>query len=184
VKPLGLSGTGFYVTKENATRIAEPQVDPATGKRPSMPDPANRPNLMSGGGGMVSTAPDYMRFAEMLLNGGELDRVRLLSSRTVAQMTSDQLSTDITPSPVGMALGITPRNGTSFGLGFAIRTQAGRNPLPGSPGLFAWAGIYGTSFWVDPKEKLVGVAMLQVPLSQEPRYRPLVRNLVYQALAD
>ncbi len=86
------------MTKENAARIAEPQVDPATGKRPPMPDPTSRPNLMSGGGGMVSTAPDYMRFAQMLLNGGELDRVRLLSSRTVALMTSDQLSPDITPS--------------------------------------------------------------------------------------
>lgn len=183
-KPLGLSGTGFYVAKENAGRIAEPQVDPVTGKRPPMPDPAKRPNLMSGGGGMVSTAPDYMRFARMLLNGGELDRVRLLSSRTVALMTSDQLPPDITPGPVGMALGITPRNGISFGLGMSVRTQAGRNSLPGSPGLFSWPGIYGTSFWVDPKEKLIGIAMLQVPLSQEPHYRALIRNLVYQALAD
>ena len=164
-KPLGLSATGFYAAKENAARIAEPQVDPATGKRPPMPDLTNRPNLMSGGGGMVSTAPDYMRFAEMLLNGGELDRVRLLSSRTVALMTADQLPPDLTPSPVGMALGITPRNGTSFGLGVSVRTQAGRNPLFGSPGLFGWPGIYGTSFWVDPREKLIGVAMLQVPVS-------------------
>lgn len=184
VKPLELSGTGFYVTKESAARIAEPQADRTTGKRPPMPDPANRPNLMSGGGGMVSTAPDYMRFAEMLLNGGELDRVRLLSSRTVALMTSDQLPPDIAPSPVGMALGITPRNGTSFGLGFSVRTRAGLNPLFGSAGLFGWPGIYGTSFWVDPKEKLIGVAMLQVPVALEARYRSLIRNLVYQALVD
>jgi CubicO group peptidase (beta-lactamase class C family) len=184
VKPLGLSATGFYTANEDAARVAEPQVDPATGKRPPMADPRNRPNLMSGGGGMVSTAPDYLRFAEMLLNGGKSDRVRLLSSRTVALMTADQLPPDTVPSPVGMMLGITPRNGTSFGLGFSVRTQAGRNPLPGSPGLFAWSGIFGTSFWVDPNEKLVGVAMLQVPFSQEARYRLLVRNLVYQALAD
>jgi len=184
VKPLGLSATGFHVSQEDAVRVAQPQIDQATGKRPPMPDPSNRPNLMSGGGGMVSTAPDYMRLAQMLLNGGELQQARLLSSRTVALMTADQLPPDVVSSPVGLMLGITPRNGTSFGLGFGIRTQTGRNPLPGSPGLFAWPGIYGTSFWVDPKEKLVVVAMLQVPVSLEPRYRLLVRNLVYQALAD
>ena len=182
VKPLGLSATGFYVTKENAARIAEPQIDPATGKRPPMPDLANRPNLMSGGGGMVSTAPDYVRFATMLLNGGELEGVRLLSSRTVAIMTSDQLPRDVTPSPVGVALGITPQDGTSFGLGFSVRTKQGQ--IPGSPGTFGWPGIYGTSFWVDPKEQLIGIAMLQVPPSQEARYRLLVRNRVYQALVD
>ncbi|WP_456640267.1 serine hydrolase domain-containing protein [Bradyrhizobium sp. USDA 10063] len=184
VKPLRLSGTGFYVSKNDAARIAEPQIDRVSGKRPPMPDPVNRPKLMSGGGGMVSTAGDYMRFAEMLLNGGELNGMRLLSPRTVALMTADQLPPDIIPNPVGMALGITPRNGTSFGLGFSVRTQAGRNPLPGSPGLFGWPGIYGTSFWVDPKERLVGVAMLQVSPSQESRYRSLIRDLIYQALID
>ncbi len=182
-KPLALSATGFSVPKEHAGRIAEPQAD-STGKRPPMPDFSNRPNLISGGGGMVSTAPDYLRFAAMLANGGELDGVRLLSSRTVALMTADQLPPDITSSPVGMMLGITPRNATSFGLGFSVRTKMGPNPLPGSPGQFGWPGIYGTSFWVDPKDQLIGIAMLQVPLTQEARYRLLVRNLVYQALAD
>lgn len=183
-RPLGLSATGFFVAPENAARIAEPQNDPATGARPAMPDFSRRPNLMSAGGGMVSTAADYLRFAQMLLNGGELGGVHLLSSRTVALMTSDHLPPDTVSSPVGMMLGITPRNGNGFGLGFGVRTHEGRNPLPGSPGLFSWPGIYGTSFWVDPKEKLVGIAMLQVPLSQEPRYRTLVRNLVYQALLN
>ncbi len=183
-KPLGLSATGFYVAKENGGRIAEPQADPATGKRPPMPDPGKRPNLMSAGGGMVSTAPDYMRFAEMLMNGGELNHLRLLSSRTVALMTSDHLPPDVAPSPVGLALGISARNGTGFGLGFSVRTQPGRNPLPGSPGTFGWPGIYGTSFWVDPKEKLIGVTMLQVPVTVEARYRLVIRNLVYQALVD
>jgi len=183
-KPLRLTSTGFYVTAENASRIAEPQINPATGARPPMPDPAKRPNLMSGGGGMVSTPADYMRFAAMLLNGGELGGIHFLSSRTIALMTSDHVPPDIVPSPVGSMMGVTPRNGIGFGLGFGVRTDAGRNPLPGSPGLVAWPGIYGTSFWIDPKEKLIGVAMLQLPASQEPRYRSLVRNLVYQALLN
>jgi len=90
-KPLSLSDTGFYVPSEKLERIAETQIDPATGKRWPTFDVAKRPNLMSGGAGMVSTASDYFRFAQMLLNGGELDHVRLLSPRTVAFMTSDHL---------------------------------------------------------------------------------------------
>ena len=184
VKPLGLSNTGFYVTKENAGRIAEPQVDPATDMRFPMFDPTKQPNFMSGGGGMVSTAPDYMRFAEMLLNGGELDSVHLLSSRTVALMTSDHLPSDIAYSPVALALGVTPRVGVGFGLGFAVGTQAGRAPFPGSLGVFTWSGILGTTFWVDPKEKLIGVQMMQLPPTQEAHYRSVIRNLVYQALLN
>ena len=96
-----------------------------------MPDVTKRPNWMSGGGGMVSTASDYMRFSEMLLNGGELDGVRLLSPRTVAFMTSDQLPPDVAYSPTALqifepvAIAPTPRDGQGFGLGFAVRTQAG-----------------------------------------------------------
>jgi CubicO group peptidase (beta-lactamase class C family) len=98
-KPLSLSDTGFYVPSEKLERIAETQIDPATGKRWPTFDVAKRPNLMSGGAGMVSTASDYFRFAQMLLNGGELDHVRLLSPRTVAFMTSDHLWPGIAFSP-------------------------------------------------------------------------------------
>jgi CubicO group peptidase (beta-lactamase class C family) len=187
VKPLRLSDTGFYVAEEKAGRVAQPQVDPATGKRPPMADVTKRPNWMSGGGGMVSTASDYVRFSEMLLNGGELDGVRLLSPKTVAFMTSDQLPPDVAYSPplqlFEPSLPI-PRDGQGFGLGFAVRTQAGRNPRPGSPGEFYWLGVWGTAFWVDPSEKLIAVLMVQVPAVQGVHYQSLIRNLVYQALMN
>ena len=137
---------------------------------------------------MVSTASDYVRFSEMLLNGGELDGVRLLSPRTIAFMTSDHLPPDIAYSPVTLqlfepsAMAPTPRDGQGFGLGFAVRTQAGRNPRPGSPGEFYWQGAWGTDFWVDPSEKLIAVLMVQLPFAQGPHYQSLIRNLVYQAL--
>jgi CubicO group peptidase (beta-lactamase class C family) len=141
-KPLGLSDTDFFVTAEKAARVAEPQVDPATNKRPDIADVTSRDRWPSGGGGMVSTAADYARFSQMLLNGGTLDGVRLLSPRTVAFMTSDQLPPDVAYSPAALQImepaGIapTPRDGQGFGLGFAVRTQAGRNFREGSPGDF------------------------------------------------
>jgi CubicO group peptidase (beta-lactamase class C family) len=190
VKPLRLFDTGFFVTEEKAGRVARPQVDPATGKPPPIADVTKRPNWMSGGGGMVSTASDYVRFSQMLLNGGELDGARLLSPHTVALMTSDQTPPDIAYSremlqifePIGIAP--TPRSGQGFGLGFMVRTQTGHNMVPGSPGVFFWGGAWGTHFWVDPKEKLIAVLMVQVPLSQAPHYQFLIRSLVYQALVN
>jgi CubicO group peptidase (beta-lactamase class C family) len=191
VKPIALSDTGFRVSEEKLRRLAQPQADPATGKPPLMwPDLTKPINLLSGSGGMVSTASDYARFAQMMLNGGELNGVRLLSPRTVAFMTSDHLPPGIAFSPVTLqgfhaqALAPTPEDGQGFGLGFAVRNQAGRNPLPGSPGEFYWAGIYGTAFWVDPKEKLIAVLMMQLPPPKAAHYRSLLRNLVYQALMD
>jgi CubicO group peptidase (beta-lactamase class C family) len=189
-KPLGLSHTGFWVAAEDAGRIAEPQIDPATERRPPMIDVTKRPNWLSGGGGMVSTASDYLRFSQMLLNGGALDGARLLSPRIVAFMTSDHLPPDIAYSREALelfeptAMAPTPRDGQGFGLGFAVRTQPGQNPRPGSVGEFYWGGIYGTYFWVDPKEKLVAVMMMQVGGAQRSHYRSLIRNLVYQALVN
>ena len=188
VKPLRLSDTGFFVAEEKAGRVARPQVDPATGKPPPIADVTKRPNWMSGGGGMVSTASDYVRFSQMLLNGGELDGARLLSPHTVALMTSDQTPPDIAYSrealqifePLGIAP--TPRDGQGFGLGFMVRTRTGQNMVPGSAGVFYWQGAWGTAFWVDPKEKLIAVLLVQVPLLQGPHYQSLIRNLVYQAL--
>jgi CubicO group peptidase (beta-lactamase class C family) len=189
-KPLGLSDTGFYVPAEKLDRLAETQIDPTTGKRWPTFDVTNRPNWLAGGSGMVSTASDYVRFAQMLLNGGELDQVRLLSPRTVSFMTSDHLWPGVAFSPVTLnlfePLGIapTPKVGQGFGLGFVVRTQEGRNPMPGSPGEYFWAGIWGTAFWVDPKEKLITVLMMQAAPLQARYYRSLIRNLTSQALID
>ncbi len=189
-KPLGLSDTGFYVPAEKLDRLAETQIDPTTGKRWPTFDVTNRPNWLAGGSGMVSTAGDYVRFAQMLLNGGELDQVRLLSPRTVSFMTSDHLWPGVAFSPVTLnlfePLGIapTPKVGQGFGLGFVVRTQEGRNPMPGSPGEYFWAGIWGTAFWVDPKEKLITVLMMQAAPLQARYYRSLIRNLTSQALIE
>jgi CubicO group peptidase (beta-lactamase class C family) len=185
--PLGMEDSGFAATGERASRLAEMQNDPATGKRPPMPysEAARERRWHSGGGGMVSTAADYLRFCQMLLNGGELDAVRLLSPKTVAHMTSDHLPPDVAYGPSARELIGTgaplPELGQGFGLGFAVRKATGMSPLPGSVGDYFWGGIYGTSFWVDPAEQMVVVCMLQAP-EQRNHYRQLLRHLVYAAL--
>jgi CubicO group peptidase (beta-lactamase class C family) len=186
-KPLGMPDTGFYACEGQAGRLAEPQVDPATGKRPPMRDFSVRPSWMSGGGGMVSTAQDYARFCQMLLNGGEFEGGRFLSPRTVAYMTTDHLppGTAISPAVQGFGSLIpSPALGQGFGLGFAVRTDAGRNPMPGSVGEFYWTGSSGTTFWINSKESLIAIMMVQVPLSQTGYYRSLIRNMIYQAFAN
>ena len=146
------------------------------------------PAVKSGGGGAHGTARDYARFAQMLLNGGELDGTRLLAPRSVALMTANHLP-DGTRVPPGHAdlLGViapTPRMGQGFGLGFAVRTDPGLHPAPGSVGDFGWAGAGGTIFWVDPVEGLVVVALTAQPdYAPKALYRQLIRSLVYQALA-
>ena len=186
--PLDLRDTGFMVPAEKADRIAEAQADPKTGERPPMPRTlTTRPKFLSGGGGMVSTAPDYHRFAQMLLNGGELDGVRLASRKTVELMSSDHL-------PPGIAFSATtraqfeesapmPEFGQGFGLGFCVRKEPGRNPVPGSVGDFYWSGVHGTYFWIDPKEQLIGVLMLCAPDLRR-HYRAMMRQLTYQAIVD
>jgi CubicO group peptidase (beta-lactamase class C family) len=176
-KPLGMRDTAFYLTPAQAPRVAEPQVDAATGNRPG----ARVENLtkekqkrFSGGGGLLSTAPDYAQFCQMLLNGGELNGARLLSPKTIAVMTSDQLP------PAIPRLGL-PQDG-GFGLGFAVRTSAGRSPLSGSVGNYGWGGAYGTSFWVDPQEKMFAIMMVQMPLEQSGPYLRAFREMVYAAL--
>ena len=186
--PLGMHDTGFMVVKEKAHRVAEPQIDPVTGKRPAMPrDLTLRPRFLSGGGGMVSTAPDYLRLAQMLLNGGELGGARILSRKTVALMTSDHLPPHVKFSASTRSQfeesSPMPEFGQGFGLGFCVRKEPGRNPVPGSVGDFYWSGVHGTCFWVDPQEQLVGVLMLCAPELRR-HYRALMRQLVYQALDD
>ncbi len=182
--PLKMRDTGFYLTAAQAVRLAHPD------QAMAMPDidPTVKPAVLSGGGGMLSTAGDYARFCQMLLNGGALEGVRILSRKTVELMTSDQIpAATERHSPVSLlidAFGPTPEMGTSFGLGFAVRVAAGRNPLPGSVGDFSWAGITGTFFWVDPKEGLVTVLMTQLPRDANVPYWRQIRTRVYQALAD
>ncbi|MBE0615862.1 MAG: beta-lactamase family protein [Burkholderiales bacterium] len=186
--PLGMKDTGFSLTTEQAARVAEPQIDPATGTRPPMPrDLTQRPRFLSGGGGMVSTAPDYLRFAQMLLNRGELGGVRIVSRKSLALMTSDHLPPGVRFSadtyPRFEESAPMPEFGQGFGLGFCVRKETGRNPVPGSVGDFYWSGVYGSYFWVDPQEQLIAVLMLCSPDLRR-HYRAMMRQLVYQALAD
>ena len=184
-RPLGLRDTGFAATGDRATRVAEAQIDPATGARPQMRNVTNPGRWASGGGGAVSTAADYLRFCQMLLNGGELDGTRILAPKTVALMASDHLPPGCdygdTARPRFGALAPVPEMGYGFGLGFAVRTDAGRCPLPGSVGEYFWGGVLGTSFWIDPVEELVVVAMMLAP-ERRLYYRHLLRPLVYGAL--
>jgi CubicO group peptidase (beta-lactamase class C family) len=182
--PLKMSDTGFWVKPAAISRLAKPD------SKSNLPfaEPSAKPDLLSGGGGMFSTAGDYARFSQMLLNGGELEGVRILGPKTIALMTSDQLpATTERHTPVAMALGPfgpTPEMGTSFGLGFAVRVDPGRNPEPGSVGDFSWGGITGTLFWVDPKEKLVAVMMVQAPQGVNGFIWRQTRTMVYQALVN
>lgn len=184
--PLGMHDTAFYLSATQAPRVAEPQVDPATGKRPDYGNVQDltkeRQKWFSGGGGLLSTATDYARFCQMLLNSGELEGVRLLSPKTVAIMTSDQLPPGTLRIGGYQDLAPTLEIGQSFGLGFAVRTLLGPNPLSGSPGDYFWAGIHGTYFWVDPQQRLFAVMMVQMPFAQAAYYRHALRELVYGAL--
>jgi CubicO group peptidase (beta-lactamase class C family) len=183
--PLGMRDTGFGAAGERAARIADAQADRATGQRPPMRNVTKPGRWQSGGGGAVSTAADYLRFCQMLLNGGDLEGVRLLAPKTVALMASDHL-----PPGVGYgetararfgALAPVPEMGYGFGLGFAVRNEPGRSPVPGSVGEFFWGGVTGTYFWIDPREQLIAVLMLAAP-DQRLHYRYLTRQLVYAAL--
>jgi CubicO group peptidase (beta-lactamase class C family) len=178
--PLGMKDTSFYVTDEaKHSRIAEPfENDRKIGNGATVGDPRVGGAWESGGGGMVSTAIDYARFLQMLLNGGTLDGERILGPKTVAYMTSDHLGKAVMPGPYYL-----PGPGYGFGLGFAVRRDPGVSPVNGSPGEYNWGGAGGTAFWVDPKEQMFVVFMMQSP-SQRMRYRPLLRDMIYAAIVD
>jgi CubicO group peptidase (beta-lactamase class C family) len=182
--PLKMDDTAFVLSPGQKTRLAEPfDKDPLTGTPNRLIDVSQVPANDSGGAGCVSTAGDYLRFEQMLLNGGELDGVRVLSRSTVKWMTADHLGSRIPPatSPGGMVLGAS---GYTFGLGFAVRLSDGLAAVPGSAGDYNWAGYAGTSFWIDPKEQLVAVFMVQQLGTLRLHHRTLIRQLVYQAIAD
>ncbi len=175
--PLGMTDTRFSVPEADHGRIAEPFAkDPEGGMDISLLDVKRTALFESGGGGLVGTAIDYAKFSTMLLNNGRLGDVRLLGRKTIELMTSDHLG-EVKANP-----DLLPP-GHGFGLGFAVRTSTGMAPFPGSLGNFYWSGAAGTSFWVDPAERLYGVLMIQAPVQRE-HYRLLFRDLVYAAVTD
>jgi CubicO group peptidase (beta-lactamase class C family) len=183
-KPLKMNDTGFFVPQEKISRLAQAlPTDPATGAPNKLLDVSQPPKNASGGAGGVSTAGDYLRFSQMLLNGGILDGVRILSRTTIKLMASDHLGDRIgTPVNPGELLLGTP--GYTFGLGFTVRKGPGVAGVAGSEGEYMWAGYAGTYFWVDPQEQLVGVLMSQQPGPSRAYYRKMIKNLVYQAITD
>jgi len=182
--PLKMRDTGFSAPASQSQRAARPQAEGPKKVVPNIPLVTEDLAYKSGGGGMVSTASDYARFCQFLLNGGELDGVRLVSRKTIELMTANHLPPG---TPIGRdmarfeALAPSAAMGQGFGLGFAVRTDAGRNPLPGSIGDYFWGGAYGTFFWIDPKENLYVILMMQSPEARLP-YRYLLRQMVYQAI--
>lgn len=177
--PLGMHDTGFWVPAQQRHRIAEPfATDPVTGNPVQLRQAGERPVFLSGGGGMMSTLHDYLRFAQMLLNEGALGEVRLLSRKTLRYMASDHLG-ELPQARQGA--GFLPGPGYGFGLGFAVRTGAGAAIIPGTVGDYTWSGLAGTYFWIDPGENMLAIWMMQAP-EQRDHYRQLFRNLVYAAL--
>jgi CubicO group peptidase (beta-lactamase class C family) len=180
--PLGMADTAFSVPPSQHHRIAEPFAhDPDGGVPLRLMDVRTPARMEAGGAGLVSTAADYARFLQCLLNGGTLGDARILGPATVRYMTEDHLGS-IAPDRAGRSGELLPL-GHGFGLGFAVRLQEGLASQMGSKGLYYWGGIAGTTFFVDPVKDLFAILMLQAP-NQREYYRPLFRNLVYAALQD
>jgi CubicO group peptidase (beta-lactamase class C family) len=174
--PLHMVDTGFYVPKAKLDRL----VDSPMPERPPIWDVTTPPKLFSGDGGLVSTAPDYLRFCQMLLNDGELDGVRVLTPQAVKEMTTNALPPDI--RIFGNDVG--PLAGATFGLGLAIRADPLHSWIPGAVGSFSWAGKWGTYFWIDPAEKLIGLQMIQAApgKAREALAFSAISHLAYGAL--
>ena len=186
-KPLALRDTCFLLDDKQAARLAQAQaLQPGAAPIIVGYNPAQPPKWFAGGHGLLSTAEDYARFAQMLLNGGELDGVRVLSRKNVELMTSNHLPPGVAYGGFTMELGLTaplPQLGQGYGLGVGVREEKGRATVPGSVGDFFWGGATGPFFWVDPEEKIVAVMMMQeLNIQRRTHYRSVMRNLVYQAL--
>jgi CubicO group peptidase (beta-lactamase class C family) len=189
--PLGMTDTGFWVDEADMGRVAALYTPGAGALRrlDQMGRIAHRPpRVLSGGGGLISTAADYHRFTQMLLDrpdspGGELDGVRLLGPRTVAYMTRNHLPGGADLETFGRPLNAeAPQRGVGFGLGFAVVIDVAAGKTLGSAGEYSWGGLASTAFWVDPAEELTVSFFTQLMPSSSYPLRPQLRQLVYQAL--
>ncbi len=186
--PLGMVDTGFSVPAAAKARCASPhRAAPAIARRAAAAEvPPDARRWPSGGGGLSSTALDYSRFCRMLLNGGALEGVRILSRHSVELMTHNHLPPGIAYGSHTAELGHgapLPQLGQGYGLCFGVRMEPGLASAPGSVGDYYWSGITGPSFWIDPREQLIVVLMLQeTDIERRARYRSLLRALVYPAL--
>jgi CubicO group peptidase (beta-lactamase class C family) len=187
--PLGMVETGFYAHEPDHGRLAALYTpDPETGRatRSPMSVAATRPpDCLSGGGGLVSSAADYLRFTRMLLGGGELDGVRVLGPRTLRMMASNQLPGHADLEAFGRPLfAETTFDGVGFGLGFSVVEDPVAGRYPSSRGEFAWGGAASTAFWVDPAERMVVLFFTQLLPSSTHPIRSQLHQMVHQALVD
>jgi len=182
-KPLGMADTAFTVPTEKVDRFVtlygKTDEDPLGLIDVAVGGDYFNTRLESGGAGLVSTAADYLRFAQLVLNKGELDGVRLLGPRTVELMTANHLPSALLPTMAEQEM-----SGFGFGLGFSVMMDVAQSGMMGSVGLHGWGGWANTHFWVDPREQLIGLLMLQyIPSGTYPVTTDF-RTLVYQALVD
>jgi CubicO group peptidase (beta-lactamase class C family) len=182
-EPLGMEDTGFYVPADKAGRLARQVYDYGTNgelvrSATLNGDYSAPPGLPSGGGGLVSTVSDYMRFAQMLLNGGDLDGVRILSTETV-----DLMRTDHTPTTPAVGA-IQLRPGTGYGMDVAVIVDPASSESPVGAGSYWWAGLAGTWFWIDPANDLVFIGMAQHDYFDIANFVALTQQWTYQALVD
>ncbi len=179
-QPLGMKDTAFVVPESKWNRYARAyEESPVTGKRQRVVHAEGKPLRYECGGGCgVSTAADYLRFSQMLLNGGTFNGKRILKPETVADMTRNHLGADFGVDAEGT------RAGFGFGLGFAVRLKPGTPSAPGHVGEYNWGGAYGTYFWNDPKTGLAVVFMSQQPGTLRYHYRKLMTKLVNEALVQ
>ncbi|MYE54167.1 MAG: beta-lactamase family protein [Chloroflexi bacterium] len=185
--PLGMSDTSFFAPEEKLDRLATVYGAGKGGIAPlhnPLVDRHARPHtLFSGGGGLVSTGADYMRFCQMLLNGGALDDHRLLAPKTVEMMRSNHLADALKPFAVGQS-NASDTKGCGFGLGFRVVMDIAQHGIIGSNGIYSWGGAASTAFWIDPQEDLVAILLTQFMPSS---YYPLRREFqiaTYQAMVE
>ncbi len=188
IAPLGMADTGFHVPAAHHARLAANYARGEDGAPALIDDPATSPYLTpraicSGGGGLVSTAGDYMRFCQFMLNRGELDGTRLLGRKTVELMTSNHLRGDM--AAMGMPrFSESSYEGVGFGLGFSVMLDPARTQMLGTPGEYAWGGAASTAFWVDPAEDMAVVLLTQLTPSSTYPIRRELRVLTYAAITD
>jgi CubicO group peptidase (beta-lactamase class C family) len=188
IGPLGMVDTGFHVPAEKLSRLAANYTTAAEGGLKLIDDPATsrygKPRqLCSGGGGLVSTSADYLRFCRMMLNKGTLEGTRILGRKTVELMTSNHLRGDM--AAMGQArFSESTYTGIGFGLGFSVMLEPAKAQIVGSPGEYAWGGAASTAFWIDPAEEMAVILMTQLMPSSTYPIRRELRVLTYQAVID
>lgn len=177
--PLGMADTGFHVPSGSLDRFAQLYA-PDGKKKIKVSDREDRykkpGTFFSGGGGLVSTARDYLRFCQMMLNGGEFQGKRYLGRKTVELMTADHLAAVETER--------IANTGYGFGLGFAVHLDRGASGAPASLGEYNWGGAAGTKFWIDPEEEMIGIYMVQIIPHSGLRYGNMFKQYAYQSIVD